>query len=1211
MTVSISKIDINYYLSTIARGDEGQTSSQHLTSYYTKSGNPSGQWFGAGLKGIELTPGDQVTADQAINLFEEGRNPNTKESLGKRPIAKTAAPEDAKTASGKSAKKTREAVAGFDLSFSAPKSVSTLWAISDAATQAKIHAAHKRSVNLCLEWAENNIIQTRSGDGGLVKNETSGIIASLFDHYDSREGDPQLHTHAVIANRVQRASDGKWVTLDSYSLHKWVVTISAMYNNVLYDELAKDLGTHAEQRKPLLNSALKNDRIELAGVPDELIEEFSQRSIAIESMTNELVEQWVLNKGKRPNDSELMELRQKATLMTRKAKDDSPLPLNLKMMGWRDKALEQEFFPQDLVKRSTGHDVTFQKFSDYTPEALEEIAFEALEQTAQKHPTFTVMNLQATLHRLTAQVRFTSLDERTQAIETLQEIALEEAVAMTPHRYDITNITQDGLILRGTSVFDRDEERLYTTQYTLDTEAALMQGAQNTTGLHNQNTTLTRRTLEEHTSEDGHHLAPDQLEAAYNVLTSRAQISAISGPAGAGKTSTLAGLKAAWEAEHGQDSIIGLAPSAAAAAVLSKELGITTDNTAKFLYESIGDGAKERATRYAKTINSIKQLENAIARNPEHFISLNARLLAARTRLTTLISDQAKFQIKPGQLLIVDEASMSSSTDLYQLYEQVNRAGAKMLLVGDAKQLDAVDAGGFLGWMENNELTANLTSIWRFKAHWEKQASLELRQGEASVLDTYQANGRISEAEDHLDSAYQHWLTDRAEGKNSILIAGNNTDVNALNLRAQTERVEKGELSADKQVQLRYSKAYIGDSILARKNQRVLIDSNGDFIKNGTRMTLASISHDTITATRDDTGASITIPLDYASTNIELGYAVTVHRSQGITVDTGHVAVDPSFSREQLYVAMTRGKTNNQIHISTETHDEQAHSPDAWNLMHEMTATDTRSVLESILKKVGATTTAHETMDAEHGWAEDLGRMCSEYDYVTDLSATRRTYQWLENFQGIDPYASANIPEIQALIKAAKESTVDFNRLDPQCSIEEAIEELTRFKDTAPRQLLEPLRFGSNDEKTVLGHISAKMNERLEVIKYLNRSEPWYQELTMRYELQPRVIEQTLIWRALSHQTDEDTATGEVPESSSRRLYACFSKYEKLMEAAKEDISDEFAASVKVIDTYLTEARQLKDHDFTVTNEPAVPIPGWVEAELNHIQSQEVRSTAM
>src|SRR5699024_746009 len=97
--------------------------------------------------------------------------------------------------------------------------------------------AHQQAVNETMAWTEREFIQSRAGKAGVAHVPVKGIIASMFDHWDSREGDPQLHTHVVVANRVQRLLDDQWVTLDSYTLHRNVVAISETYNSVLFDHL--------------------------------------------------------------------------------------------------------------------------------------------------------------------------------------------------------------------------------------------------------------------------------------------------------------------------------------------------------------------------------------------------------------------------------------------------------------------------------------------------------------------------------------------------------------------------------------------------------------------------------------------------------------------------------------------------------------------------------------------------------------------------------------------------------------------------------------------------------------------------------------------------------------------------------------------------------------------------------------------------------------
>src|SRR5205823_6356116 len=94
-------------------------------------------------------------------------------------------------------------VAGFDLTFSVPKSISTAWAVADAGTQAVIYEAHREAIHVALGYAEQHIFFARSGTNGAVQEQIRGVVAAGFDHWDSRAGDPQLHTHVVVLNRAQ------------------------------------------------------------------------------------------------------------------------------------------------------------------------------------------------------------------------------------------------------------------------------------------------------------------------------------------------------------------------------------------------------------------------------------------------------------------------------------------------------------------------------------------------------------------------------------------------------------------------------------------------------------------------------------------------------------------------------------------------------------------------------------------------------------------------------------------------------------------------------------------------------------------------------------------------------------------------------------------------------------------------------------------------
>jgi hypothetical protein len=224
--------------------------------------------------------------------------------------------------------------------------------------------------------------------------------------------------------------------------------------------------------------------------------------------------------------------------------------------------------------------------------------------------------------------------------------------------------------------------------------------------------------------------------------------------------------------------VIGLAPSAAAAEVLAADLGISTENTAKWLYEH----------------------------------------------------DHGRWDLRAGQLVIVDEASLAGSMLLDQLTNHAADVGAKVLLAGDPAQLAAVDAGGAFGLLvrdrnANDEDGApELADIRRFANEWEKAASLRLRRGDTDVIDLYDEHGRIvgGDHDTMLDAAYHAWQHDIAAGRSSILIAETGDTVTALNNRARADRILAGQVAIEGASLHDGTVAGEGDTIVTRDNDRRL-----------------------------------------------------------------------------------------------------------------------------------------------------------------------------------------------------------------------------------------------------------------------------------------------------------------------------------------------------------------------------------------------------
>ncbi len=265
-----------YLLNSVVTGDGDRDAASVLTRYYLESGTPPGSWIGSGIPGLSggVAPGAAVTEAQLRRLMGFGQDPNSGEQLGRpyrmfataaerverraEKLPDTLTDEERATQTvmieaEEAGKPTGAPVAGFDLTFSVPKSVSTLWAVADGGTQALIAQAHHAAIHDVIDLFERDVAMTRIGvqgpRGAVAQVDIRGVIATAYDHYDSRASDPQLHTHVVVANRVQAAHDGKWRTLDSRAIHAAVTGLSEHYNAVLADRITQALGVGWEARQ--------------------------------------------------------------------------------------------------------------------------------------------------------------------------------------------------------------------------------------------------------------------------------------------------------------------------------------------------------------------------------------------------------------------------------------------------------------------------------------------------------------------------------------------------------------------------------------------------------------------------------------------------------------------------------------------------------------------------------------------------------------------------------------------------------------------------------------------------------------------------------------------------------------------------------------------------------------------------------------------------
>ncbi len=394
-------------------------------------------------------------------------------------------------------------------------------------------------------------------------------------------------------------------------------------------------------------------------------------------------------------------------------------------------------------------------------------------------------------------------------------------------------------------------------------------------------------------------LSIDQARCVEQITTSGRVLELLVGPAGTGKSTTMAGLRAAWELEHGAGSAICLAPSAAAAEVLGDDMGIDTDNVAKWLHEH---------RQHGQRVRELTELREKV-----RLIERGGRVPSSGLRASILRREEAlaHWTLRAGQLVVVDEASLASTFALDELMSAALDARAKVVLVGDWAQLSSVDAGGMFRTLvrDRGEDVPTLADVRRFKATWEKEASLGVRNGANAALGTYANHGRIADGtrDEMLDALYTAWKADTDCGLHSLMLASDTATVNELNARARGDRVASGAVIEEGVDVAGAITAGVNDLVVTRENSRRLTTETG-WVKNGDEWTVSTTHADgSMTVTRVNGHGSVVLPAKYVAEHVELAYATTAHRAQGRTVDTAHAFVSPTTPREVLYVALTRG----------------------------------------------------------------------------------------------------------------------------------------------------------------------------------------------------------------------------------------------------------------------------------------------------------------
>ncbi|MEV4868517.1 MobF family relaxase [Streptomyces syringium] len=858
----------------------------------------------------------------------------------------------------------RHAVTGYDLTFS-NEELSLLFALGGPEARRIVLEALAQARSETLRWLEHHALAVRTGPGGVAQQKAQpGLLATVYLHYESRAGDPMVHEHAVISPRV-KGPDGRWRNLDSRLLLRDVVVASELFNQRSLEILCSRLRLAAEEVKVTPG---QRPVMRIVGIDPRLRAAFAQRGNAVRTTADALFDDYRRRHGHQPHGAARYTLLERARNQSSPAKRKAR-SLDELLAMWRRRAVA-------VTDRATVDNLlaTAQAAALHRPAPagldIAAAAEEVLTVVAERRTAFRRRHVLAEARRYLMRT-LAGATAPPQAAEQITDRVLAHGDCLDITPPEINPPHPDLRRADGTSVYRPIGSQTYTTHSLLAAENRLLAGARTSVippvgrGTFARVAALNRGPMD----------AGQRALAGSFVLSERLLLAGL-GPAGAGKTTAMRLVARAVDAAGGR--LIPLAPSSRAAKVLGGDLERRAHTLHSWLHQ------RDRAAE-GKTVGK-------------------------------------EFQLRSGDVVLIDEAGMAGTLLLDKILADATSAGAVVRLLGDPHQLTAVEAGGALRLIARAGGAVELDQLHRFRVDGEADASLVLRDGEdnRTAFTWYRDKGRIvaGDYEAMCDMVFAAWAKDLGKGLTSLMTAADTATVTALNLRAQAWHIKAGNVDTSAAAALHAGqRAHVGDVIVTRLNRRRMTVRGGkDFVKNGDTWTVTKVlpGGDVVVRHTQHRGR-IRLPAKYTATQCELGYASTIHRSQGMTVDTSHALASARSNREGVYVQLTRGARTNRLYVAIEDGDRLD------------------DVLASIAARRRAQVSATESIAALQQEISAPGQLSAEFADVAERATTARLTGLLERRLGPDRTATFMAADAYpALIRAlhdAERAGFDLPRL--------------------------------------------------------------------------------------------------------------------------------------------------------------------------------------
>ena len=708
---------------------------------------------------------------------------------------------------------------GWDLTFSAPKAVSVLFATAEREISQEIRAAHFEAVQKALRYAENEAGMTRTGKRG-HKVERADLVFATFEHGTNRNQEPNLHTHAVAPN-VSVGQDGKSRTVFARPLFRHKMAAGAVYRAELAYQLERRLGHILEP---------DGASFSVVGVSKALCDKWSSRSQEIRELAKRL---GIEN----PSADKLATL----AITSRTSKAHAARESLEKI--WRLEAKELDWSAEQAMALISPNPVGDREDLDVTAKLA---ASKALDTITKRQATFTKTDL----------VRFTAQEAQTLGLGA--DRAIEAADEMVSNSDQVISLGLDDGVIRFTTpeIKEIEAEMLERVQYSRDCYSVKISDDALNKAI------LARPSITE-----------EQREMVRFLTQGEGQIKVVIGDAGTGKTFTLQAVKEALDADGYK--VRGAALSGKAAEGLSN-IGIESRTMKSTLW----------------------WLEN----QPNH---------------------PNGPQLDRNSILIVDEAAMVDTRQMAELIKYAERIGFTLALVGDQKQLQAIELGGAFGAITERVNCVRLTEIFRQKDKATAQAIKAISEGKAeSFLDHSAAKGDLvikESREDAKQIVVADWMKKAHQSpEKTVIFCGTNQDATYINREIQLRRLALGELSKES-VEVENRTEYGLTQETFRRNDRVVftVSSAAMGILNGNLGTISRVSETMKTMTvKLDNGNSRTISLGVYP-HVKLGYALTTYKGQGMTVENAYMLTDEMMTdKEMTYVQASRAELTTRVYTT-------------------------------------------------------------------------------------------------------------------------------------------------------------------------------------------------------------------------------------------------------------------------------------------------------